>query len=132
MSTEIAAFLTLSVIPGADNQQMTVRVRVRQVAADSRYFNVEMCRDIDNVSVHDRWPFTTGVAQGRYYCTSNIYIQAMCAPLCGPCLWSLMPLGLTSMSSVNFGISGGISYQISGIHPLHKIWLRTSCVIIYR
>ena len=64
-------FLTLSVIPGADNQQMTVRVRVRQVAADRRYFNVEMCRDIDNVSVHDRWSLTTGVAQGRYYC---IYI----------------------------------------------------------
>ena len=54
--------LTLFVIPGADNQQMTVRVRVRKVAADRRYFNVEMCRDIDNVSVHDRWPLTTGVA----------------------------------------------------------------------
>ena len=26
----------LSVIPGADNQKMTVRVRVRQVAADRR------------------------------------------------------------------------------------------------
>ena len=27
-----------------------------------------MCRDIDKVSAHSRWPLTTGVAQGRYYC----------------------------------------------------------------
>ena len=26
-------------------------------------------RGIDNVAVQDRWPLTTGVAQGRYYCT---------------------------------------------------------------
>ena len=25
-------------------------------------------RGIDNVAVQGRWPFTTGVAQGRYYC----------------------------------------------------------------
>ena len=42
---------------------MTVRVRVRQVSADSRKFNVEMCRDIDTVAVHCRWPLTTGVAK---------------------------------------------------------------------
>ena len=54
---------------------MTVRVRVRQVAADRRYFNVDMCRDIDNVSVHDRWPLTTGVAQGRYYCSILLWSQ---------------------------------------------------------
>ena len=47
---------------------MTVRVRVRQVAAAHRSFNLEMCRDIDKVSAHSRWPLTTGVAQGRYYC----------------------------------------------------------------
>ena len=47
---------------------MTVRVSVRQVSADRRSFNVEMCRDIDNVAVHGRWPLTTGVAHGRYYC----------------------------------------------------------------
>ena len=28
-----------------------------------------MCRDIDNVALHVRWPLTTGVAQGRYYCS---------------------------------------------------------------
>ena len=27
-----------------------------------------MFRDIDNVAVQVRWPLTTGVAQGRYYC----------------------------------------------------------------
>ncbi len=46
---------------------MTVRVRVRQVSAD----RVEMCRDIDNVAVHGRWPLTTGVAQGRFYCIAE-------------------------------------------------------------
>ena len=30
-----------------------------------------MCRDFDNVAVHVRWPLTTAVAQGRYYCTTN-------------------------------------------------------------
>ena len=39
-------------------------VRSLQVAADQRYFNVELCRSrgIDNVAVQDRWPLTTGVA----------------------------------------------------------------------
>ena len=39
-----------------------------QVPADRRQFNVETCRDIDNVAVHVRWPLTMGVFQGRYYC----------------------------------------------------------------
>ena len=43
-------------------------VRSLQVAADQRKFNVEMCRGIDHVAVQGRWPLTTGVAQGRYYC----------------------------------------------------------------
>ena len=28
-----------------------------------------MCRDIDKVAAHSRWPLTTVVALGRYYCT---------------------------------------------------------------
>ena len=28
-------------------------------------------RGIDNVAVQGRWPLTTGVAQGRYYCNIN-------------------------------------------------------------
>ena len=28
-------------------------------------------RGIDNVAVQGRWPLTTGVAQGRYYCTPS-------------------------------------------------------------
>ena len=43
---------------------MTVSVRVRQVSTDLRKFNVEMYRS--NLPAHDRWPLTTGVAQGRY------------------------------------------------------------------
>ena len=27
-----------------------------------------VARDIDNVAAQGRWPITTGVAQGRYYC----------------------------------------------------------------
>ena len=34
-----------------------------------------MCRDIDKVSAHSRWPLTTGVAQGRYYCNRLFKIQ---------------------------------------------------------
>ena len=28
-------------------------------------------RGIDNVAVQGRWPLTTGVAQGRYYCSTK-------------------------------------------------------------
>ena len=28
-------------------------------------------RGFDNVAVQGRWPLTTGVAQGRYYCTTQ-------------------------------------------------------------
>ena len=31
-------------------------------------------RGIDNMAVQGRWPLTTGVAQGRYYCIIYIYI----------------------------------------------------------
>ena len=30
-------------------------------------------RGIDNVAVQGRWPLTTGVAQGRYYCTIYLF-----------------------------------------------------------
>ena len=33
--------------------------------------HVEMSRGIDKVAVHSRWPLTTGVAQGRYYCSNQ-------------------------------------------------------------
>ena len=40
-------------------------------------------RGIDNVAVQGRWPLTTGVAQGRYYCitdniTDNLPIASIC------------------------------------------------------
>ena len=48
-------------------------VRTLQLAAHQRGKDghVEMSRDIDNVAIHSRWPLTTGVAQGRYYCTGR-------------------------------------------------------------
>ena len=30
-------------------------------------------RGIDNMAVQSRWPLTTGVAQGRYYCRVNMF-----------------------------------------------------------
>ena len=30
---------------------------------------------IDNVAVQGRWPLTTGVAQGRYYCSWQNYLK---------------------------------------------------------
>ena len=35
-----------SVMTGADNQLITVRIRVRQVSADLGYINIDICRDI--------------------------------------------------------------------------------------
>ena len=32
-------------------------------------------RGIDNVAVQGRWPLTTGVAQGRYYCIDDLSIS---------------------------------------------------------
>ena len=34
-------------------------------------------RGIDNMAVQGRWPLTTGVAQGRYYC-NTVYVLAYC------------------------------------------------------
>ena len=58
------------------------------------------------------------------------YIRAMCTRLYARML-PLMPHGLRSMASVNCDVSGGIPCQVSDSHSLHKIWLRTSCVIIF-
>ena len=33
-------------------------------------------RGIDNVAVQGRWPLTTGVAQGRYYCITSKIVLA--------------------------------------------------------
>ena len=44
--------LSLSVMTGADNQLITVRVR--QVSADLGYINIDICPDIGKVSVGGR------------------------------------------------------------------------------
>ena len=58
---------------GADNRLITVRVRVRQVSADLGYINIDICRDIDKVSVYGRWSLIREVVEGRFYCTRYRY-----------------------------------------------------------
>ena len=31
-------------------------------------------RGIDNMAIQGRWPLTTGVAQGRYYCSVHFFL----------------------------------------------------------
>ena len=54
---------------GHPRYQAKVSVHCRWPLIRGTDGHVELCRDIDNVAVHSRWPLTTGVAQGRYYCT---------------------------------------------------------------
>ena len=39
-------------------------------------------RGIDNVAVQGRWPLTTGVAQGRYYCIQDHHIWSCPVSVC--------------------------------------------------
>ena len=68
-------------------------------------------RGIDNMAIQGRWPLTTGVAQGRYYCTqcSDFFSQArliLCqyinnfAALCLNCVYVLNILISTARKSV--------------------------------
>ena len=41
--------------------------------------HVEMSRGSDNVAVNSRWPLTTGVPHGRYYCMYKLYLT-LCLP----------------------------------------------------
>ena len=50
-----------------DQAKVSVHCRWPHIRGTDGY--VEMSRDIDNAAVHSRWPLTTGVAQGRSYCT---------------------------------------------------------------
>ena len=62
-----------------------------------------MCRDIDKVSVHSRWPLTTGVAQGRYYCTTQISDGPLVDnPLSGRSSTLYDSVPIFSMSTVQF------------------------------
>ena len=55
---------------GADNQLITVRVRVRQVSADLGYINIDICPDIGKASVYGRWSLIREVVEGRFYCST--------------------------------------------------------------
>ena len=61
---------------GADNQLITVRVRVRQVSADLGYINIDICPDIGKVSVHGRWSLIREVVEGRFYCTIKLVLAS--------------------------------------------------------
>ena len=52
----------------ADNQLITVRVRVRQVSADLGYIIIDICPDIGKVSVYGRWSLIREVVEGSFYC----------------------------------------------------------------
>ena len=60
----------LSVMTGADNQLITVRVR--QVSAELGYINIDICPDIGKVSVHGRWSLIREVVEGRFYCMYRV------------------------------------------------------------
>ena len=57
------------VMNGHPRDQANVSVHCRWPLIRGTDGHDEMSRDIDNVAVHSRWPLTTGVAQGRYYCS---------------------------------------------------------------
>ena len=75
---------------GADNQLITVRVRVRQVSADLWYINIDICRDIGKVSIYGRWSLIREVIEGRFYCIfdtfaiSFMYIMNISGPNMDP------------------------------------------------
>ena len=60
------------VMNGHPRDQAKVSVHCRWPLIRGTDGHFEMSRDIDNVAVHSRWPLTTGVAQGRYYCTTSV------------------------------------------------------------
>ena len=66
--TKMWCLFTLCVMTGADNQLITVHVRVRQVSADLGYINIDICRDIGKVSVYGRWSLIREVVEGRFDC----------------------------------------------------------------
>ena len=59
------------VMNGHPRDQAKVSVHCRWPLIRGTDGHVEMSRGIDNAAVHSRWPLTTGVAQGRYYCSNQ-------------------------------------------------------------
>ena len=53
---------------GHPRDQAKVSVHCRWSLIRGTDWHVEMSPGIDNMAVHSRWPLTTGVVQGRYYC----------------------------------------------------------------
>ena len=63
------------VMNGHPRDQAKVSVHCRWPLIRGTDGHVEMSRGIDNVAVHSRWPLTTGVAQGRYFCSREPKIR---------------------------------------------------------
>ena len=57
------------VMNGHPRDQATLSVHCRWPLIRGNLTLKYVGRGIDNVAVQGRWPLTTGVAQGRYYCT---------------------------------------------------------------
>ena len=68
-SFHVAGF-TVPVVNGHPRDQAKVPVHCRWLLIRGNLTLKCIGRGIDNVAVQGRWPLTTGVAQGRYYCIS--------------------------------------------------------------
>ena len=62
------AYTVVPVMNGHPRDQAKVSVHCRWPLIRGNLTLKCVGRGIDNVAVQGRWPLTTGVAQGRYYC----------------------------------------------------------------
>ena len=69
ISVLLFVFTVVPVMNGHPRDQAKVSVHCRWPLIRGNLTLKCVGRGIDNVAVQGRWPLTTGVAQGRYYCT---------------------------------------------------------------
>ena len=65
---------------GDPRDQAKVSVHCRWPLIRGMDGHFEMSRGIDTVAVNSRWPLTTGVAQGRYYCIPDVVLSEWSSP----------------------------------------------------
>ena len=65
----ISQYTVVPVMNGHPRDQAIVSVHCRWLLIRGNLTLKCVGRGIDNVAVQGRWPLTTGVAQGRYYCS---------------------------------------------------------------
>ena len=66
------AYTVVPVMNGHPRDQAKVSVHCRWALIRGNLTLKCVGRGIDNMAVQGRWPLTTGVAQGRYCCTSAL------------------------------------------------------------